>query len=331
MGGAVQRTPAVFVTGAGGFVGGALCREGARRGWRMIAAVRSSDAAAVLPRGIEVRVSGDLAARADWEDLLAGAGTVVHLAARVHRMEEADEGALAAYRKINVEGTGRLAEAAAKAGAARFIFASTVKVHGEGSDHPYREDSVPSPQDPYAVSKWEAERLLEEIAGATGLEVVVLRLPLVYGPGVGANFLRMMKLVARGVPLPLGGVTNRRSMLYLGNLVDAIALCAQHPSAAGETFLAADSRDVSTPELIRLLAGAMGRRPRLFSCPPSLLEAAGRLIGRGGEMGRLTGSLFVDGAKLRGLLGWHPPFSLEQGIGETVAWHLGKTRHEASF
>jgi len=258
-------------------------------------------------------------AQTDWHPALAGCDAVVHLAARVHLMHDTAQDPLALYRATNTEATLNLARQAARAGVKRFVFVSSIKVNGEGRDTPYRETDVAAPEDAYAISKWEAEQGLQRIAQETGLEIVILRPPLVYGPGVKANFLRLMQTVQRGWPLPLGAIRNRRSLLYLGNFVDAIRLCVEHPAAAGQTFLLDDGEPVSTPELIRALARAMGRPARLLAVPVGVLEWSGALLGRRAAVARLTGSLCVDSSAIRSRLGWVPPFTMEAGLAATVA------------
>ena len=226
---------------------------------------------------------------------------------------------MALYRATNTEATLNLARQASQAGVKRFVFISTIKVNGEGRDTAYRETDVPVPEDAYAISKWEAEQGLQQIARETGLEVVILRPPLVYGPGVKANFLRLMKTIQRGWPLPLGAIRNRRSLLYLGNFVDAIRLCVEHPAAAGQTFLLDDGQAVSTPELIRAVARAMGRPARLLAVPVGVLAFMGALLGKRAAVARLTGSLHVDSSAIRSRLGWTPPYSMEAGLAATVA------------
>ena len=310
---AMQEVRKVLVTGATGFVGRALCEALGAAGDRVVAAVRRGSGSAN-----EV-VVGDIGPSTDWAQALAGCDAVVHLAARVHMMREAERDPLAVYRATNAEATLNLARQAAAAGVKRFVFVSTVKVNGEGRDEPYRETDVPAPEDAYAISKWEAEQGLQRIAQESGLEVVILRPPLVYGPGVKANFQRLIRTVERGWPLPLGAIRNRRSLLYLGNFIDAIRLCAEHPAAAGQTFLLDDGEAVSTPELIRRLAHAMGRPARLLPVPVGLLEFAGALLGKRAAVERLTGSLHVDSSAIRARLGWTPPFSMEAGLAATVA------------
>jgi UDP-glucose 4-epimerase len=226
---------------------------------------------------------------------------------------------LAEFREVNTEGALNLARQAVLAGVKRFVFISTIKVNGEGREVPYRETDAAAPEDAYAISKWEAEQGLWQIAADTGLEVVILRPPLVYGPGVKANFKRLLRTVARGWPLPLGAIRNRRSLLYLGNFVDAIRLCVEHPAAAGQIFLLDDGEAVSTPELINALARAMGQQARLLAVPVGVLKFVGALLGKHAAVARLTGSLYVDSSAIRTRLGWVPPFSMEAGLAATAA------------
>ena len=302
-----------LVTGATGFVGTALCARLADCGHGVVPAVRSKSG---LPHEVVV---GNLDASTDWRPALTGCDVIVHLAARVHVMEDAAQNPLALYRATNTEATLNLARQAAQAGVKRFVFISTIKVNGEGRDAPYRETDAAAPEDAYAISKWEAEQALQQIAADTGLEVVILRPPLVYGPGVKANFMRLLRTVERGWPLPLGAIRNRRSLLYLGNFVDAIRLCLEHPAAAGQIFLLDDGEPVSTPELIRAVARAMGRSARLLAVPVGMLELAGALLGKRAAVARLTGSLYVDSSAIRSRLAWMPPYSLQQGLAATVA------------
>ena len=305
------------MTGASGFVGQALCAELLRHGYFVRGAVRQVEGRAALQG--EPVVVGAINAATDWTAALGGCDVVVHLAARVHVMDDKAVDPLAEFRETNTEGTLNLVRQAAQAGVKRFVFISSIKVNGEGRDAAYLESDTPAPADPYAISKWEAEQGLQGIAADTGLEVVVLRPPLVYGPGVKANFLRLMQLVQKGWPLPLGAIRNRRSLLYLGNFVDAIRLCAEHPAAAGQTFLLDDGEPVSTRVLIRAVAQAMGRPARLFAVPARLLELAGALLGKRAAVDRLTGSLWVDSSPIRVRLGWTPPFSMTEGLAATVA------------
>ncbi|MDP2266052.1 MAG: SDR family oxidoreductase [Thiobacillus sp.] len=307
-----------LVTGATGFVGSALCARLAASGIAVVPAVRNPSR---LPHEVAV---GNLDASTDWRSALTACNAVVHLAARVHVMDDTAHNPLALYRASNLDATLNLARQGAQAGVKRFVYISSIKVNGEGRDAPYRETDAPAPEDAYAISKWEAEQGLQQIAAETGLEVVILRPPLVYGPGVKANFLRLMQMVKRGWPLPLGAIRNRRSLLYLGNFVDAIRVCVEHPAAAGQTFLLDDGEPVSTPELIRALARAMGRPARLLAVPVGVLGLAGALLGKRAAVSRLTGSLFVDSSAIRSRLGWVPPYTMQQGLADTVAdWQRG--------
>ncbi|MBW8328793.1 MAG: SDR family oxidoreductase [Thiobacillus sp.] len=303
----------IAVTGAAGFVGRALCSDLQAKDHVVVPIVRR---ACGLSHEVVV---GDIGAATDWHAVLAGCDALVHLAARVHVMDDTAQDQLSLYRSTNTEATLNLARQAAEAGVKRFAFISTIKVNGEGRDAPYRESDAAAPEDAYAISKWEAEQGLLRIAQETGMEAVILRPPLVYGPGVKANFLRLMRTVERGWPLPLGAIRNRRSLLYLGNFVDAIRVCVEHPDAAGQTFLVDDGQPVSTPELIRGVARAMGRPARLLAVPVTGLELAGMLLGKRAAVARLTGSLFVDSTLIRTRLGWTPPYSMEAGLAATVA------------
>jgi UDP-glucose 4-epimerase len=303
----------VLVTGATGFVGNALVDHLATHGHRVIPAVRRKAGLA------DEAIVGNIDDATDWSAALSGCDAVVHLAARVHVMADAARNPLALYRATNTEATLNLARQAAYSGVKRFVFISTIKVNGEGRDDPYRETDIPAPEDAYAISKWEAEQGLHRIAQETGLEVVILRPPLVYGPGVKANFERLVQTIQKGWPLPLRAIRNRRSLLYVGNFVDAIRLCVEHPDAAGQTFLLDDGEPVSTPDLIRALARAMGRPARLLAVAVGMLELAGALLGKRAAVARLAGSLYVDSSAIRSRLGWVPPFSMEAGLAATVA------------
>lgn len=304
----------VLVTGATGFVGNALCKHLTTHGHQVMRAVRR-----------DATLSGDILfsqidGATDWAEALTGCDAVVHLAARVHVMDDTAVDPLALYQATNTDATLNLARHAAQtAGVKRFVYVSSIKVNGEGRDTPYRETDAVAPEDAYAISKWEAEQGLQRIAADTGLEVVILRPPLVYGPGVKANFQQLLRMVERGWPLPLGAIRNRRSLLYLGNFVDVIRVCIEHPAAAGQTFLLDDGQAVSTPELIRALSHAMGRPARLLAVPVKVLELAGTLLGKRAAVARLTGPLYVDSSAIRARLGWTPPNTLQQGLAATVA------------
>ena len=311
----------VLVTGAAGFIGRALCAKILFEGRHVRGTFRSESDVSRLPDGVEAFSIASIDSNTNWDDALAGINTVVHLAARAHVLKDAAADPLAAFREVNLKGTARLAGMAAQSGVRRFVYISSVKACGENRRLPYSENDQPEPQGPYGISKWEAEQALHEIADKTGLEVVVIRPPLVYGPGIKANFLRLFKIIERGVPLPLAGVENRRSLIYLENLVDAVLKCILHPKASGETYFVSDGIDFSTPELIRKIAAAMGKPARLFHSPPFLLKAAGRFLGKSGQVDRLTGSLTVDSAKIREELNWKPNYSIDEGLAETARWY----------
>lgn len=304
----------VLVTGASGFVGEALVRKLAATGRAVTG---------VLRNGGDVNRPG-LSCVKRYEDaapLMAGHACMVHLAARVHVMNDAAQDPLAAFRAANVTLTLNLARQAAAAGLRRFVFISSIKVNGEATlpGQPFTEQDAFAPQDPYGVSKMEAEQGLHQIAAETGLEVVIIRPPLVYGPGVRANFAALMQAVARGVPLPLGAINNRRSLVALDNLLDFIVNCLSHPAAANQTFLVSDGEDLSTPELVRRMARAVGKPARLLPVPLWLLNAGALLLGKQDRLQRLCGSLQLDISKARDLLGWQPPISVNEGLRLTVA------------
>ena len=312
----------VLVTGANGFIGRALCGVLAASGRRVRKAVRMP-----VPGLPDAVVVGDIGPDTDWRTALKGVSGVVHLAARTHVLRETATDPLAAYRKINVSGTERLARSAAAGGIRRLVIVSSVKVSGERTEErPFTEDGAPRPEDAYGVSKWEAEQALFRIAAETGLEVVVLRPPLVYGPGVKGNFLRLMNIVARGVPLPLGAVDNRRSLVYTGNLAGAIIKALGAPQAAGGTYLVSDGEDVSTPDLVRGLGQALGVTARIPAFPLAALDFIAAVAGRRVELARLAGSLQVDGSRIRRELRWQPRYTLAQGLAETARWYHAACR-----
>lgn len=318
----------VLVTGVSGFVGSALSRRLLSDGWHVRGTIRSAEGSGRIPPGVEVVRIPMINRATDWSKVLAGINTVVHLAARVHVMSEASRDPLGAFREVNVAGTERLARAAARAGVNRLLFMSSVKVNGERTyDRPFTETDIPAPEDPYGMSKREAEEVLHRISTETGLDVVILRPPLVYGPGVKANFLRLLRFIDRNIPLPLGTIKNRRSMIYLENLVDAVVVCCSHDAARKETFLVSDGEDISTPELIRMIGGAMGKKVLLFPFPLSFLRILLTLTGKRAEVDRLVGTLCIDIHKMKKTLSWNPPFSMKEGIERTVAWY---TSHEGA-
>ena len=306
----------ILVTGASGFVGRALCAELRRRGVAALGAVRNDAASG------EVAI-GALGPGNDWNAALAGREAVIHLAARVHVMDEHDTDPLLAYREVNVDATINLARQAARAGVKRFVFVSSVKVNGEATaGTPFCAADVPQPRDPYGQSKLEAELALRALEKETGLEVVIVRPPLVYGPGVKANFLNLMKLVRRGLPLPLASVRNRRSMVALDNLVDLLIVCARDGRAAGGTFMVSDGNDVGIAELIGMLAAAMDRPARLIPVPAGVLGGVARLLGKAAMADRLLGSLQVDITETRARLGWEPVVAPRTAINDTVRHFL---------
>ncbi|MEN3354675.1 MAG: UDP-N-acetyl-alpha-D-quinovosamine dehydrogenase [Betaproteobacteria bacterium] len=307
----------VLVTGATGFVGSELCVSLANAGYQVRRALHAGSPAA--PPDIVV---GDINGKTAWRAALEHVDTVIHLAARTHAIRERTHDTLPAYRSINVDGTARLAEQAVKAGVRRLIFLSSIKVNGEETGRaPFRETDIPRPEDPYGITKLEAEQLLTRRASETGLELVIIRPPLVYGPGVKGNLLRLMRLLVRGVPLPLGSIDNRRSLVALANLTDAIVACVRTPHAAGRTYLVSDDEPLSTPALVRKLAESLQVKPRLFRCPLAILETAAALTGRSSEITRLTRSLEIDSSHIRNDLNWMPPYSLSQGFTEMGRWY----------
>ena len=308
----------VLVTGASGFVGTALCERLTHQGFNVR---RVGRGAAAINEDDYFRVD-DLSRDSDWQEALRDAEVIIHLAARTHVLDDQSADPLADYRNVNVQGTSALARQAAACGVRRLVFLSSIKVNGEfTSGEPFTESDRPAPEDAYGISKLEAEKVLEQISGESGLETVILRPPLVYGPNVKGNFLRLLHAVARGLPLPLASVDNRRSLIYVGNLVDAITTCIDAPAAAGKTYLVSDGEDVSTPALIGKLASAMGKMPRLLPCPTGLLNLGAAMLGKRAAAARLTGSLCVDSTRIRQELGWQPRHSLDQGLNTTVQWY----------
>jgi nucleoside-diphosphate-sugar epimerase len=316
--------PTALITGATGFIGQAACEQLLARGWLVKGTVRSSSQnVGCLPDGVIPCSVNSLGPGTDWRSALHGIDVIVHLAARVHIMKEIAEDSLMEFRQVNTHATERLARMAAQTGVRRLVFLSTIKVNGENTgNQAFTEVDTPDPQDAYARSKWEAEQALKRVAAETGLDMVILRPPLVYGPGVKGNFLHLLQVVQRGMPLPLASIHNRRSLIFLGNLVEAIITCMTHPQAKGKTYLVSDNAHVSTAELISRIARALGRSARLWPFPAELLRFAAMLTGKSAEADRLLSSLQVDSSKIRSELGWKPSSSLDQGLAETARWFL---------
>lgn len=320
----------ILISGANGFVGSVLAKELIGRGYPVRLAARRADTSSQInplsdEAGAWIRV-GDIGPDTDWSNVLKEVDCVIHLAARVHIMKDAARDPLTEFRRVNTAGTERLARCAVQAGIKRLVFMSSIKVNGEATtDKPFAETDLPHPCDPYGISKWEAEQALARVAAHTGLEVVILRPPLIYGPEVKGNFLSLLRAVAHGVPLPLAGINNQRSLLYVGNAVDALVLAATHPSAAGKTFLLSDGQDVATPDLIQRLAKLLCVPARLVRCPPFLLQLVGGMLGKAESVSRLTSSLQIDSSTIRNELGWTPPWALEQALHATAEWYRYKS------
>lgn len=303
-----------LVTGIGGFVGSALRERLLQDGVALRGTVRSAGSQLSDVDVVEV---GEMTAQTDWSAALKGVQQVVHLAARVHVMQDHSADPLAEFRRVNVEGSANLARQSAAAGVKRFVYLSSIKVNGELTQpgRPFSAADAPAPEDPYGISKLEAEQALRQIATQTGMEVVIIRPPLVYGPGVRANFASMMRCLARGMPLPLAAVThNRRSLVAIANLVDLIVTCLRHPAAANQTFLVSDGQDLSTAELLRRMGNALGKPARLVYVPTGWLKSGAVLMKKEGMYQRLCGSLQVDMQRTRQLLDWTPPLSVDAGL-----------------
>ncbi|MDA9980717.1 NAD-dependent epimerase/dehydratase family protein [Pelagibacterales bacterium] len=315
----------ILLTGASGFIGQGLRVEMSKRGLAVRYAIRSpkSTKKKIISNSDEV-VIGNISANTNWSESLIDIKCIIHCAARAHIMNETDSDSLTAYRKVNVDGTRNLAEQAAMMGVKRFIFLSTIGVNGDFTSRlkSFTHKDKPAPTANYAISKWEAEQVLKKISIRTGLEVVIIRPTLVYGPGVKGNFLRLLNLIKQGFPLPLGSIDNRRSFVGLDNLVDLIITCVDHIKAPGQTFLISDGIDLSTPDLIRKLENSMGKSSRLFPIPISILNFIGLISGRHRDVERLVHSLQVDYSHTKDLLDWKPIQSFENGLLEMIKSYL---------
>jgi nucleoside-diphosphate-sugar epimerase len=308
--------PKILVTGASGFVGEALVlRLLADKVFTPIAAARGVTRLKSLCQTVPFDLNGP-----EVLPTLEGVSVVVHAAARVHVMNEKAADALEEFRRVNVKGTLHLAKLAAESGVKRFIFISSIKVNGESTSpgNPFTADDPPAPVDPYGLSKHEAEEVLRKLAVETSMEVVIIRPPLVYGPGVKANFLSILRWLGKGIPLPLGAIHNQRSLVAIENLVDLIVTCINHPAAANQTFLVSDGRDLSTTQLLRCMAAALNKKSRLVPVPQRLLILAATMLRQEAVAQRLCGSLQVDINKTRELLGWAPPVSMEVSMRKTA-------------
>ena len=323
----------VSVTGANGFVGRHLCNALHQSGYRVRACVRRGspipDELLADPDAIEIRAVDHAGERTDWSGICDGASAIFHLAARVHVMHDVSSNPLREFRVANVDQTRALAESAVASGVKRFVYLSSIKVNGETSPQDgFRATDQPAFSDPYGQSKWEAELSLRQFAATSGLEVVTIRPPLVYGPAVKGNFATLLRLVQRQLPLPLGLIRNQRSLVSVRNLCDLMIVAAKHPKAAGGCFLVRDRENLSTPRLIALIAAALGKRARLFPIPTSALELTARLTGRSAALTRLLSNLTVNDHDTRRRLDWRPPFSTSESLAQTAEWFLKSVRKD---
>ena len=316
----------ILVTGATGFIGKAVCkklREDSKNQAHMLTGTTRSPQRGAGPEHIPLYHVPEIGPKTDWSQAISGANIVIHLAARVHVMSDRTTDPLNEFRKVNTEGAVNLAKQAAAAGVKRFIFISTVKVMGEiSAENGLVETDPAQPKDPYSISKWEAEQGLTKIAKASGMELVILRPPLVYGPGVKGNFATLFHAIVKNKLLPLGAIQNHRSLIYVGNLASAIALVANHPNIKIQTFFVSDEETLSTPILIKKIASTLGKKPLLIKLPISLLKLIGIVTGKSSTIKRLTSSLTVNTQKISVQLKWRPPFSTEEGLSKTTEWFI---------
>jgi nucleoside-diphosphate-sugar epimerase len=311
----------ILVTGVNGFIGKNIYKDLIKLNYFVRGAVRNLDTALINSDTKYISV-GNIDVQTKWSNALEGVDCVIHCAGKTHVINKKDE--LDIYRTVNREGTKHLAEQAVKAGVKRLIFLSSVKVNGETTFGSLilKHNDISQPEDAYGISKWEAEQALLEISKQTGLEVVIIRPPLVYGEGVKGNFLRLLDLVYKQIPLPFAKINNLRSFVGLDNLIDLIICCIDHPKAGGKTFLVSDGEDLSTLDLIRKLSKFMNKSPRLFQVPQLIIQLIGRLVGKSSEVKRLLGSLRVDNSYTSEILGWSPALSLDESLEKTVRWYL---------
>lgn len=309
----------ILLTGGSGFVGSSLAIHLKQDGRSVRSVQRKQD----RNNGFTI---GDIGPTTDWFDALADVNCIVHCAARAHVMNETKVDPLAAYRRVNVGGTRRLAEQAAESGVKRLVYLSSIKVNGEQTSTGtcFTASAPPNPIDPYGISKWEAEQALFEISARTGLEVVIIRPPLVYGPGVKGNFLSLLGWLNRGIPLPLGAIDNMRSLVGIENLVDLIITCIDHPAAVNQTFLVSDGEDLSITDLLQRLGRALHKPSRLLPVSASMLEVAAQLVGKKAVAQRLLGNLRVDISKTMDVLDWSPPVRVDEGLQKTANWFLSQ-------
>ncbi len=312
----------ILITGASGFVGRAVCKS-LRVAGHSLSGTTNNIEQKRGPENIPLYYIREIGPDTDWSGSVAGADAIIHLAARVHVTRDTSSDPLAEHRRVNRDGTRQLAIAAAAAGVNRLVFISTVKVNGETTiGHPFSEEDTPLPDDPYGISKWEAEQTLLEVSKNTGLEIVILRVPLVYGPYVKGNFLRLIKACSRLRIMPFGTITNQRSLIYVGNLASAIKASLDHPAAVGKTYFVRDGQDMSTPDLICRVSGSLGSKVWLISLPRWLLIGIGVVTVGTGAIARLTGSLQVDSSLIEKDLEWSPPYTIQEGLNETARWYL---------
>lgn len=319
----------ILVTGANGFVGSSLCRRLLAESITVHAATRSPLKTPSNHLLFNSYTTGNIDEYTNWQSALDGVDVVIHLAARVHMMQDNAVDPLSEFIKINCDATLNLAKQAAATGVRRFIFLSSIKVNGETTEGrmPFKETDEPNPQDPYGISKLHAEEALKKVSHDTGMELVIVRPPLVFGPGVRANFLKLLQLADRGIPLPLGQVKNQRSLIFVENLSDALLRCATQPAAAGKTYLVSDGQSFSTAELFQSISYALERRGRLLSIPVNLMRIVALLFGKTAVLDRLTQSLIVDSQKISKELNWIPPYTLNEGLKITADWY--RSEHPA--